>query len=254
MAAAESAVKLAEKHADKGLAVILMATSDWKDAAGTEECAYLRRTFKDHAALVAANASVPIAFEGDPPFFFVVDAEGRLALSGPYKTKGSQIPGAVKKALAARKRGWGENDLQRRVRQAAHVKGRIGEAWDAIGAVDDQPLRDEIQGLVKRRADMIGRLISAGEFARARRSLDDAIESAGWRESMREPLQARIDELEAKDAKAAVAADEKLEKLAASLARGKSSAGLVAKLEKEVETSAARVHAAEMLALARALL
>jgi hypothetical protein len=254
------AASLAAKHAASGLIVILASSDlDWSAAR-----AYLQDRHGLTTAWTCANTLVPVDYEGpnESGRVAVLSADGRCLVAGIARALGSKVEDAVAEEITRRRAGHGDDPVAKKARALAFGKGRLGEAFAALGSAtaDEKPDRSAARAEIER--DRANRIASIeffrgrGEWTRARSLAKELTAAVAGNAEWEKEAAALAATFESPDARREIALAETVDKLAGGLRPGKASDAAAAKLEtfaKEHHDSPVGTYAAETAALARAL-
>ncbi|MCA9323465.1 MAG: hypothetical protein KDB53_22205 [Planctomycetes bacterium] len=160
MDAAERAAKLQADYARKGLIVVLLDTeSDGSLDQNSKSRAFLLGRFSGYnGASGGLNCSAPVKQTYDAGAgIALIGVDGRLVTRGACREVGGKLTKLIGAELSMAKKGWGDDDLAKKIRALAFGKGAYAAAVALVEANPEPAVQEAI-------ADVENRV--AGEFAR----------------------------------------------------------------------------------------
>lgn len=231
---------LHEKHASKGLVVILHELTRGADIADVE--AFLLRVAPGPRVPVctAVNLGVERVGEQFIPRFAVIGVDGTLVEEGVVHNEAKQLEAAIRTELGKLKSGWGESRKVKKARALLHGKGDVAGAlavWNEMAAEGDAQgeaaaLKAEIDRRLERFRIAAEHDLENGECARAVLAIDALATAAEGLDAWQEPIAALREKISSDEFAAELALEKKVVKIARGMEKKRPKAATAKKLEK----------------------
>jgi hypothetical protein len=179
-------------------------------------------------ARLANNTQLPLPKSQGIPHSIFIGVDGTVLWDGNPSGGEKQIKQLLEQELTKVKKGWGPNPETKTVRALLYGKQNLAEAKKAIDAIADAKLKADLQGELDnvraRRAAGVKHMVEDNRWIEARDAALALQKSCTGVAEWQAEVVALVQTFDTPEAKKELAADDKLQKLAAGLRSGKTKA------------------------------